>query len=141
MYKDVFRLDIKFDSTNNDQPSRKIQKLTGYRKNKTIFNYQVSHVFGKTKNIYCFTAPWNIVFIPKILDPLTGHEAIGDYVIEFKRLFWNKIYTKFEVEVNNYNEIISHQYPIIKEWVENNVIDDKFKSAILKEFVPIVKIE
>ena len=65
MYKDVLGIDIEIDSTNNTKPTQLLERNTGYRKNKSIFNYQVSHVFGLTNNVYCFTAPWNIVFIPK----------------------------------------------------------------------------
>lgn len=44
-------------------------------------------MFGRTKNIYAFTAPWNIVYMPKILDPFTGHEAKGEMVDEYRMLF------------------------------------------------------
>ena len=71
LYLDVFKLKINYDQTNNNQPSMLLQRLTDKRKNKNIFNYQVSHVYGRTKNVFCFTAPWNIVFIPKIIDPFT----------------------------------------------------------------------
>ena len=70
LYKDIFGINIKFDPTNNQKPTITIQELTGHKKNKTIQNYQVSHVFGRTKNVFCFTAPWNIIFIPKLIDPI-----------------------------------------------------------------------
>ena len=54
-----------------------MERLTGRKNKKEIINYQVSHIFGKTKNIYAFTAPWNFIYLPKIMDPLTGHEAQG----------------------------------------------------------------
>jgi hypothetical protein len=104
---------VKVDPTNNAEPTRLISKVTGYSKTeksgfKPISNYQVSHVFGRTKNVFCFTAPWNIVFIPKIIDPLTGHEAKGEIVKEFTRLFRSKVFTKFERQICDYNEIISN---------------------------------
>ena len=91
LYRDVFEININIDKTNNQKPKRMLQNLTGYRVNKTIFNYQISHVYGRTKNVYCFTAPWNTIFIPKIIDPFTGHEAKGSFVNEFQLLMRNKI--------------------------------------------------
>ena len=102
-YKELFNLNINFDQTNNNKPTQLLQNLTGYRKNKTIFNYQVCHVFGNTKNVFCFTSPWNIVFIPKIIDPFTGHESKGDYVDKFQRLFRNKVCSMFLDEITEYN--------------------------------------
>jgi len=68
---------VKKDPTNNAEPTKIIRELTGYSKTKyskyeLIRNYQISHIFGRTKNIYAFTAPWNIVYMPKMLDPFTG---------------------------------------------------------------------
>ena len=59
---------IKKDPTNNAEPTKIIRALTGYSKTvnskyELIRNYQISHIFGRTKNIYAFTAPWNIVYI------------------------------------------------------------------------------
>jgi hypothetical protein len=138
MYKDLFDININFDPTNNTKPSQKIQKLSGYRKNKTIYNYQVSHIFGNTKNIYCFNASWNIVFIPKILDPFTGHEAKGEYVDEFKRRFQTKYYEYYHDLIKDYNGIIRNKKEEIVGWVEENIEDEKNKESILKEFVEII---
>jgi len=113
-YENVFdNNNIKVDPTNNSFPTQLISKVTGYSKTgrkgfKPISNYQVSHVFGRTKNIFCFTAPWNIVFIPKIIDPLTGHEAHGGIVEEFTKLFRRRVFDKFERQIAEYNCIISH---------------------------------
>jgi hypothetical protein len=103
---------VKIDPTNNAEPTKLISKVTGYSKTgkkgyKPISNYQVSHVFGRTKNVFCFTAPWNIVFIPKLIDPLTGHEANGTIVEEFTTLFRGKVFSKFERQISDYNRIIS----------------------------------
>ena len=87
LYKEIFDVNINFDPTNNAKPKQLLQNLTEFIVNKNLENYQISHVFGNTKNVYCFTAPWNLVFIPKIIDPLTGHEAKGDFVGEFQGLF------------------------------------------------------
>jgi hypothetical protein len=136
LYKVILNIEINFDKTNNAKPTQLIMEFTEYKKNKNIFNYQVSHVFGNTKNVYCFTAPWNIVYIPKILDPLTGHEAKGDYADEFKRLFQKKIFQIFNNEINEYNKIMGKLYPEIKNWVDVNIIEKERKN-ILKEFEKI----
>jgi len=138
LYEEVFNIkDIKFDSTNNSKPKQLLQKFTGHKVNKTIFNYQISHVFGNTKNVYCFTAAWNVVFIPKIIDPFTGHEAKGEYVKEFQLRFKKHIFQKFNREILEYNEIIKILYPKIELWVEKNISEDKKKDSYLKEFKEI----
>jgi hypothetical protein len=137
LYKSIFDIEINFDSTNNQKPTYLIGEFTGYKKNKNIFNYQVSHVFGNTKNVYSFTAPWNIVYIPKIIDPFTGHEAKGDYIGEFKMLFQNKIFQIFSNEINEYNKIMEKIYPEIKRWTDENNIEKNKKKNILREFEEI----
>lgn len=65
MYEDIFKhSNFLKDATNNDIPSRKIKLLTGKAKGvktenkyERIQNYQVSHVFERTKNPYAFSAP------------------------------------------------------------------------------------
>ena len=136
LYIAILGIEINFDPINNLKPTQLLEKNTRYKKNKNIFNYQVSHVFGNTKNVYCFTAPWNIVYIPKIVDPLTGHEAKGEYADEFKKLFQNFIIQKFNNEIEEYNKIMKKLYPEIKEWVDENIIE-KERKDILKEFKKI----
>ena len=108
-YKDIFDININIDPTNNQKPRKLMNKLSGYEINKNIQNYQTSHVFGRTKNVYCFVAPWNIVLIPKIIDPLTGHEAKGDFVDEFKILFRGSIYRKYRECIDEYNDLIEER--------------------------------
>jgi hypothetical protein len=108
---------VTIDRTNNNKPGTVIRKMTGYSKRKSsnhksskhkpIRNYQVSHIFGRTKNIYLFTAPWNIVYLPKIIDPFTGHEAKGDLIDEYQTMFQQKSYVRFEALIEDYNQIIS----------------------------------
>lgn len=136
LYKDVFNIDVKFDPTNNAKATQMLQKATGHEKNKTIFNYQVAHVFGRTKNMYCFTAPWNVVFIPKMVDPFTGHEAIGTYVDEFKKLFVEKIYSKYKDMIEEYNEIMHRCKPKVNDWLFANVDTTKVQDY-LKDFEEI----
>jgi hypothetical protein len=136
MYKEILNININFDPNNNAKPAKLLQNLTGFKKNKTIFNYQISHVFGNTKNVYCFTAPWNIIFIPKIIDPFTGHEAKGNYVDEFQIIIKRNIFDKFKKEIIEYNEIMEKLYPKIGLWVNNNVIEKERKNY-LKDFEKI----
>jgi hypothetical protein len=138
LYKDVFGININFDPTNNNEPAKLLQELTGFKKNKTIFNYQVSHPFGNTKNVFCFTAPWNVVFIPKILDPFTGHEAKGDEVNEFTKKFKSKIYRLYEKEIISYNHEMKKYSKPISDWVKENV-DNKMQVSIKKDFDQIQK--
>jgi len=136
LYKDVFNINIQFDPTNNAKPKQLLQTFTEYEVNKTIYNYQISHVFGNTKNVYCFTAPWNVVFIPKIIDPFTGHEAKGNYVNEFQDIFRKNIFQKFNNEIMEYNETIKKLYPKIELWVNKNILEKK-RESYLKEFKEI----
>lgn len=137
LYRDVFGININIDKTNNQKPKSMLQKLTGHRVNKTIFNYQISHVYGRTKNVYCFTAPWNLIFIPKIIDPLTGHEAKGKFVNEFQFLLRNSIQAKFIESINEFNDFMQIYYPLVKVWASSNVPPRK-QTSITKDFKPIV---
>lgn len=146
-YSQVFNNTNVFkDPTNNYNPSKLIQKLTGLKKGKDIRNYQISHIFGKTKNIYTFTAPWNIVFKPKILDPFTGHEAKGDMVDDYQKEFYQLSYNKFQPYIEDYNEIITSPniQVKIKEYLNELQISlsekelNKFKIAIKEELSPII---
>ena len=140
MYKDVLGIDIEIDSTNNTKPTQLLERNTGYRKNKSIFNYQVSHVFGLTKNVYCFTAPWNVVFIPKLIDPFTGHEAKGEYVEEFQIQFQKYIYSKYKELIDDYNCLIRSKYPEIKSYLEK-LAEPKKLMDYLKDFQEIKILE
>jgi len=105
-YREYFGKTVIIDRTNNAAPRRMIQIWTGEQINITIQNYQIAHVFGRTKNPLTFVAPWNIVLIPKIVDPFTGHEARGDYVVEYSKLLKDFIYRKYGLQINAYNEYI-----------------------------------
>ena len=112
-----------------------------------IRNYQISHIFGRTKNIYAFSAPWNIVYIPKLLDPFTGHEAKGEMISEFAGLFQRQGYEHFEDLIEEFNEIISNPNFInkITESIEILESDGKYQTdeiaklrkAVSEEFSPI----
>lgn len=97
---------IQKDPTNNLRPQKIIEDLTGYKRNKNLFNYQVSHIFGMTKNALMFEAPWNIALVPKIIDPLTGHESKGEWAKEYQEMFLNNVIDKYERYIYEYNEIV-----------------------------------
>ena len=113
LYKKVFgNENVEIDRLGNSEPTSVIRDMTGYSKiksakHKMIRNYQISHIFARTKNVYAFTAPWNIVYLPKVIDPFTGHEANGEMVDEYKRLFHNNSYNKFKDLIDDYNNVIS----------------------------------
>jgi hypothetical protein len=142
------------DATNNAEPTKLMREWTGLSKNgggryQEIRNYQISHVFGRTKNPYCFTAPWNIVYVPKIIDPFTGHEAKGDFVDEFTRMFRRQCYSKFGALIDDFNQLMTSLD--FQENIENALqlmqlgekIDEmnmaKLRRSIESEFSPIEK--
>lgn len=136
LYKELFEIEINFDRTNNQKPTSLLENLSGLKKNKTIQNYQVSHVFGRTKNVYCFTAPWNIVFVPKIVDPLTGHEAKGDFAIEFRNKFQAKIFNKYKDQIMEFNTRMHNLEHELVEWISLKV-PEKLRNSIKKDFEEI----
>jgi hypothetical protein len=126
LYKHLFDNNkIKKDSTNNAEPTKIISDLTQLSKVskkgfELIQNYQVSHLFGKTKNPLLFTAGWNIAYIPKYIDPFTGHETKGKYKEEFQKMFNQIIREKFDNYIIEYNDFIRKNVnPKIKEALNN----------------------
>jgi hypothetical protein len=115
LYKHLFENEFVFkDSTNNANPSKLIKQNTNYCKTTIdgkngkgrIRNYQISHLFGRTKNPLLFNCAWNVAYIPKYLDPFTGHETQGDHSVEFKKMILPILKEKFEFYINDYNQII-----------------------------------
>jgi hypothetical protein len=151
-YKEIFKLTkIKFDPSNNSAPAALLNKCTTYRKNikkdsppnEKIQNYQISHVFGRTKNPFLFTAPWNVVYVPKIVDPFTGHESRGDLALEFSKLLKEKTFKKYESLIKDYNKLIEqYDFPNkLNKFMDvnkNQIPDpDRFKGDMLFEFSKI----
>lgn len=148
-YKEIFNLTkIKIDPSNNSAPAALLNNCTKFRKNikkdtvqnEKIQNYQISHVFGKTKNPFLFTAPWNVIYIPKIVDPFTGHESIGELALEFSKSLQEKTYNQYENLIKDYNKIID-KYDFqnkLKKFMEvnkNRIKEyDRFKSDMISEF-------
>lgn len=153
-YADVLKNNqVTVDPTNNAQPTKLIRDLTGYSKTKSskhepIQNYQISHIFGRTKNVFAFTAPWNIVYMPKMLDPFTGHEAKGSMIDEYKDLFQKQSFKHFEPLINDYNALITspslvdsiHQY--LDKIEQDKNLDEKdvskLRASIFEEITPII---
>lgn len=107
LYKKLFNNShVEKDPTNNAMPRRQMQQLTGLKHNSNIYNYQVSHIWGHTKNIFMFEAPWNICYTPKIIDPFTGHETKGIWPIEYQKLFFAKAYKMYRPFVVEYNQLL-----------------------------------
>jgi hypothetical protein len=105
---------VKKDYTNNAEPTKLLKNLTQFSKTRKpekilIVNYQISHLFGKTKNPLLFTCPWNIAYIPKYLDPFTGHETQGEYSKQFKQIILPILKEKFKIYINEYNDIIRNK--------------------------------
>ncbi|MEH6957593.1 hypothetical protein [Neobacillus drentensis] len=108
LYKYIYNNEyVKKDPTNNAVPQKIISQLTGYKRNTNLFNYQVSHIFGKTKNIFLFEAPWNSALVPKIIDPFTGHETKGVWPEEYQARFSEYATEKYSDFIDEYNELIS----------------------------------
>lgn len=153
LYKKLFsNTKVKKDSTNNTEPTKIISALTGYSKSNNskyelIRNYQVSHIFGRTKNIFAFTAPWNIVYMPKLLDPFTGHEAKGEMIDEYTILFQKQGYKNFSRFIDDFNEIMTNSTFLVRLETSLNELENdssfenkdikKLRKAVQNEFMPI----
>lgn len=108
LYKELFNnFHVEKDPTNNAVPHKLIQKLTGLKRNVDVYNYQVSHIWGHTKNIFMFEAPWNICYTPKIIDPFTGHETKGIWPVQYQNLFLSKVNILYEPFIREYNQILA----------------------------------
>ncbi len=124
LYKSLFRNNnIKIDPTNNTVPRKNISDATNLKINDNLSNYQVSHIWGKTKNPVLFESVWNICFIPRIFDPFTGHECKGGWNDDFIPMLKRYVYDKFKSIIIDYNQ-----------FVLNNCLQDKineFSNSLL----------
>ena len=149
LYQELYRIllnneNIKKDSTNNAKPTQLLQNITGFSKtikkdNETkerISNYQVTHIFGRTKNPLLFTAPWNIVWKSKMLDPFTGHESKGENTNNYKAAFIRKSKDLYVDFIKDYNELATKYFTnekIEKAFKEMN-INSKFDEKTFNKF-------
>jgi len=122
--------------------------LTNYSKIKTsnktqIINYQVSHLFGKTKNPLLFTSPWNIAYIPKYLDPFTGHETKGKHSSDFKIMMNEIIQLRFKEFIRDYNFEIKKRISreLISIGIEKVIKEFNLKKNEIERFENDVKAE
>lgn len=108
MYKEIFPLaKVQVDGTNNAKPKSNLESMTKLKRNKNIYNYQISHIFGYTKNVFMFEAPWNICYLPKIMDPFSGHEAKGLLPPKFQVMFQKKVARRYNKYIDAYYDILS----------------------------------
>ena len=151
LYKDLYKAilgndNVIKDPTNNAIPHKHIQQLTGLKRNKDIYNYQVSHIWGRTKNLFLFEAPWNICFTPKMIDPFTGHETMGAWPKEYQELFLKCAYDKYKPFINDYNQIlidndICSKIDLFLESIKLSIPHkefEQFKRDVYSEFSPII---
>lgn len=147
LYQELFRnFHVEKDADNNREPHKRIQALTGYKRNVDLFNYQVSHIWGRTKNIFLFEAPWNLCYTPKIMDPFTGHETKGDWPVEYQKLFFSKARELYQPFIDEYNELlfIYHVDEKVEDyvWKLKGTISERewlqFSKDVKKELSPIV---
>jgi hypothetical protein len=149
LYKHLFNNEnVQKDPTNNAVPQKIISQLTGYKRNVNLFNYQVSHIYGKTKNIFLFEAPWNIAFVPKIIDPFTGHETKGLWPEEYQARFIEFATDRYINFIDEYNELISSPEIVqgILEYINNLKRFEgetkrilQFEKDVMLELSPIIK--
>lgn len=111
LYSFMFNCEIKIDPNNNSFPTQILKHNTPYRKNSKsknskfipIYNYQISHLFGRTKNPLLFTALWNLAYIPRYFDPFTGHESKGQISERIQNTFKKTIVLKNQEFIDDYN--------------------------------------
>ena len=138
---------VKKDPSNTQNPAKIIEKLTGYKKAKDLKNYQLTSIFARSRNILAFCAPWNIVYIPSIFDPLLSAEANTDLANEYKKRFMQHSYEKFKPYIDEFNEMVSnHQFQKSMDEYFQKLFDDghfdkkemiAFENTIREDFAPI----
>ena len=148
LYKNIFgNENVKKDPTNNTVPHRHIQHLTGLRRNVDVHNYQVSHIWGRTKNVFMFEAPWNICYTPKLIDPFTGHETKGEWPTEFQKLFTAAAHNMYKVFIDDYNQLlidndIHSRIAMYLQTIKLSTSEKEFvqfERDVYSEFAPIVR--
>ena len=151
MYKHIFpQAQILEDSTGNAAPRAIIQRITNHTINTTIYNFEVSHVFGYTKNPLLFNAAWNFFFCPRLIDPFTGHASTGRWPEEYQPILKEAVITKFSRCISDYNKMLSEMGILDKienylanlDWgAEKSKELARFKLDARKEWQPISETE
>ena len=109
----------------------------------TIIHSHVN-IFGHTKNALMFMAPWNIVYIPKLFDPFSGHESKGELTQTFTSKLKEITYEKFKVQIDDYNSIVNNSKFIdsLNSSIENlksnnSEMPQKLLNSIKDEFLEV----
>ncbi len=158
-YKKVFpNAEIRIDGNASPKENfRRITKCQIYTRSEhaailgdtqeLLKNFQYSHVFDdRTKNPLLFEACWNGVLTPKVIDPLTGHETLGEWPRQFQPVFRNEIRKRFKASIIHFNEIAQKYRNVIataaQEVVttEHDITDTQkhaFIDSIMRQWEPI----
>ena len=138
---------VKKDPSNTQNPSKIIEKLTGYKKTKDLKNYQLTSIFGRSRNILAFCAPWNIVYIPSILDPLLSADANTELANEYKKRFMQRCFGILACRKRSFwITICNHQFQKSMDEYFQKLFDDghfdkdemiAFENIIKEDFTPI----
>lgn len=151
LYKNLFwNQNIQKDPTNNSYPTKLLTQLTWYSKYikkdrgglEKIQNYQVSHLFGRTKNPLLFTAAWNIAYIPKYLDPFTWHETQGEHRNEFQKIFTKQLKALFKTFIESYNLFVDEKIsPFLSDALVSTKTELQVNDKIFDDFSRNAKVE
>lgn len=151
LYQDLYKAlfgneNVKKDPTNNTVPHKHIQQLTGLKRNYDVYNYQVSHIWGRTKNVFMFEAPWNICYTPKLIDPFTGHETKGAWPEEYQKKFVAYAHNRYKAFIDDYNQLlidkdIHNKIALFLQTIKPYISEKEFaqfERDVYSEFAPIV---
>ena len=142
-----FRVQVCLDVTNNSNPKQLMESIVKYKVGKedhdnheAIQNYKLSHVWGYTKNIYLFASPWNLIYTPAVIDPLTGHETYNNLKRELKIEISNLIFNEYKCLIKDYNKILKKDRRIgeIIKICENNK-NERFYMEMKKQWTKLTR--
>ena len=139
------------DCTGNYYPRRNLERAVGWkvtihppRDTGVLVNFQTSHVLsGRTHNPLLYSAVWNIVFTPKIIDPFTGDEAHGPAALLFREAFINRIRARFAGCIEDYNNFLNvHNIEDrINEFQHEDFADEeelaRLKESACRQWAPV----
>ncbi len=138
---------VKKDPSNTQSPTKIMETLSGYKKSKDLRNYQLASIFSRSRNVLAFNAPWNIVYIPNMIDPLLGPDARGDMALQYKEVFQKHCYEKFKPYIQEFNDMITNvhflrnkdQYlnALYDNGMQDREIVSRFETILEEEFAPI----
>ena len=135
------------DPSNSQSTTKIMDALSGYKKSKDLKNYQMSTIFGKSRNIFLFNAPWNLAYVPKIMEPFLSVDNNSELAKEFKALFLEQGKKKFKSYIKEYNELVTNRHFVqqredyIEQMYDNAYLDHgvmtKFEDSLREELSPI----